>query len=92
MFHTELREVFSVMNYRRDKRRLYEILLQELSYRALDAETLKVLSIILNAPKLWSERDKYINKNENRVLVRGSAKASVRAFIREQQTRPVPLY
>ena len=66
MFHTELREVFSVMNFRRDKKRLFEILLQEPSYRALDAETLKVLSIILNAPKLWSEREKYINKNEKR--------------------------
>ena len=66
MFHTELREVFSVMNYRRDKKQLYEVLLQDPSYRALDAETLKVMSIILNAPKLWSEREKYINKNENR--------------------------
>lgn len=32
----------------------------------MDAETLKVMSIILNAPKLWSEREKYISKNENR--------------------------
>ncbi|MDE6640926.1 MAG: hypothetical protein K2K63_10400 [Acetatifactor sp.] len=45
---------------------MFEILLHEPSYRALDAETLKVLSIILNAPKLWSERVKYINKNENK--------------------------
>lgn len=66
MFHTELREVFSVMNYRRDKKRLYEILLQKPSYRALDAETPKILSIILNAPKLWNERVKYMNKNENK--------------------------
>ena len=66
MFHTELREVFAVMNYRRNKRRLYEVLLKEPSYRILSAETLKVMSIILNAPKLWSEREKYINKNENK--------------------------
>lgn len=65
MFHTELREVFSVMNYRRNKKRLYEILLQDPSYRALDAETLKVMSVILNAPGLWRERDRYINKNES---------------------------
>ena len=66
MFHTELREVFAVMNLRRNKRLLYEVLLQDSSYRTLDAETVKVISVILNAPRLWSERKKYINKNENK--------------------------
>lgn len=32
--------------------------------RILDAETLKVLSVILNVPKLWSKRKKYIAGNE----------------------------
>ena len=65
MFHTELREVFSVMNYRRNKRQLYELLLKEPFYRSLDAETLKIMSVILNAPGLWSRREKYITINEN---------------------------
>lgn len=65
MFHTELREVFSVMNYRRNKRQLYAVLLQDPCYRTLDAETLKVMSVILNAPGLWSKRDKYISKKES---------------------------
>ena len=32
--------------------------------RILDAETLKVLSVILNVSKLWSKRKKYIARNE----------------------------
>ncbi|MDE6642109.1 MAG: hypothetical protein K2K63_16480 [Acetatifactor sp.] len=66
MFQTELREVFAVMNLRRNKRQLYEVLLREPSYQTLDAETVKVLSVILNAPRLWSERKRYINRNENK--------------------------
>ncbi len=66
MFHTELREVFAVMGCRRDKRQLYEIFLRDPAYRSLDEDTLKVMSVILNAPKLWSEREKYINRKEDR--------------------------
>ena len=66
MFQTELREVFAVMNLRRNKRQLYEVLLRDPSYRTLDAETVKEMSVILNAPRLWSERKRYINRNENK--------------------------
>lgn len=64
MFHTELREVFTVMNCRRNKKLLYDTLLRDPACRTLDAETLKVVSIILNAPKLWGRRDNYILKNQ----------------------------
>lgn len=64
MFHTELREVFTVMNCRRNKKLLYDTLLRDPACRTLDAEALKVVSVILNAPGLWSRRDKYILKNQ----------------------------
>lgn len=66
MFHTELREVFTVMHCRQNKRLLYDIFLQNPACRALDAETLKIMSIILNAPTLWNKRNKYILKNQTK--------------------------
>lgn len=31
----------------------------------MDADTLEAISVLLNAPKIWNNRKKYMNNNEN---------------------------
>ena len=64
MFHTELREVFTAMTYRRDKDMLYRTLFENPAYQSLDEDTIRVLSVTLNIPKLWDERDSFMHINE----------------------------
>jgi len=64
MFHTELREVFTAMTYRQDKKMLYRTLSENPAYQSLDEDTVKVLSITLNIPKLWDERESFMHINE----------------------------
>ena len=57
-FHTELREVFTALNCRKEKTKLFSTIHGNTAYQKLNRETIKVLSILLNTPKLWEERKK----------------------------------
>ena len=63
MFHTELREVFTAMTYRRDKDMLYHTLSENPAYQSLDEDTVRVLSVTLDIPKIWDERDSFMHIN-----------------------------
>lgn len=52
------------MTYRRDKDMLYHTLSENPAYQSLDEDTVKVLSVTLNMPKLWDERDSFMHINE----------------------------
>lgn len=65
-FHTELREVFTALAHRRDKRRLYAAMTESTSFRRLNEETLKVLSVLLNVPGLWEERNRFMSVSEEK--------------------------
>lgn len=64
MFHTELRELFTALRYRKDKKGLRKLLQEDEAYRHLEADTVKVMSVMLNAPKIWEDRENYMNRNE----------------------------
>lgn len=65
-FHTELREVFTVLAHRRDKKRLYAAMTESAFLRRLDKETLKVLSVLLDVPGLWEGRKRFMSVSEEK--------------------------
>jgi len=63
MFHTELKEVFTALKYRRDKAGMQKLLEENEAYRHLDRDSLRTLSVLLKRPDIWEERTKYMSKN-----------------------------
>lgn len=63
VFHTELRQVFELVKYRKDKKHLWKLIESHPAYQHMDADTLEVVSTLLNIPKLWENRIKYMKKN-----------------------------
>ncbi len=61
-FHTEIRQLFQAMKYRKNKKKLQELLTTDPQYQHMDVDTLEVLSVVLNAPELWKNRKLYLNK------------------------------
>ncbi len=64
-FHTELKEVFTVLSHRKNKEKLYSVMTRDAAFRKLSKEAVQVLSVLLNAPKLWEERKSFMNANQN---------------------------
>ena len=64
IFHTELREVFTAMNCRKNKEQLHHAMCKNPAFQRLDEATVKVLSVVLNLPALWNNRSNYINRNQ----------------------------
>lgn len=64
-FHTELREVFTAMNYRRDKKRLYTAMEENPAFQKLNEDTIRVLSVLLDAPRIWKEKEKFMHLNDD---------------------------
>lgn len=62
-FHTELRELFGAMKYRRDKKKLRELFTNDERYRHLSPDTAEALSVVLNIPGIWREQEKYRNRD-----------------------------
>ncbi len=65
-FHTEIKELFQLMKFRKDKKRLQQEMEGNPKYQRMDIESLEVLSVMLNAPKIWKERGKYMNTEHER--------------------------
>lgn len=65
-FHTELKEVFTALAYRKNKIELKKALSENATFRKLNAETVQLLSVLLNSPKLWNEREKYMNSDQDK--------------------------
>ncbi len=63
-FHTELREVFTALNCRKEKSKLFSTVNSDTAFQKLNHETVKVLSVLLNTPTLWTEREKFMNINQ----------------------------
>lgn len=64
LFNTELRTVFRTLKYRKDKRELKKLVEAEPEFRQLDRDTVEVMATLLKVPKIWEERGKYMNGNE----------------------------
>ena len=65
-FHTEIKELFRLMQFHKDKKGLQKELDKNPKYHEMDVETLEVLSVVLDAPRIWDERKKYTTRVEKR--------------------------
>ena len=57
MFHTQLQDVFRLM--RKDKEKMLQLLEESSKYRGLDEETLELLAVVVDEPRIWENRSKY---------------------------------
>lgn len=58
-FRTSLREVLEILPYRRDKKKLTELVNGREAYRSLDRETMEVISVMTNNRKLMEDAEAY---------------------------------
>ena len=54
-FRTSLREVLEVLPYRKDKRRMMELVNSREAYRSLDQETMEVITVMTNNTRLMED-------------------------------------
>ena len=66
MFRTEIRQLFQAMKYRKDKDGLRKLMTDNPDYRHMDVDTVEVMSVVLNAPVLWKDREKYMKIENDR--------------------------
>lgn len=67
VFHTSMRQVFELLPYRKDKQQLLTKLEENPEYKHLDRDSLELLSLLLNAPTIWENREKYIMNTDNHI-------------------------
>lgn len=63
-FHTEVGLLFQTLQYRRDRVGLKKLMEQDERYQHIDAETLETISVMLEKPSIWENREDYMGKNE----------------------------
>lgn len=59
IFKTEIKNVFKIMKFRKDKRKLVSEL-NKSEFQKVDLETLEVISVALDARQIWNKREKYM--------------------------------
>lgn len=64
MFHTEVGLLFQALQYRKDRAGLKKLMERDQRYQHIDAETLETISVMLEKPSIWKNREKYMGKNE----------------------------
>ncbi len=66
VFRTELRKVFELLQFRKNKKALLQKLKETKEYQHMDEESLEVLSELLKTPSIWKNRKEYLVKNEEK--------------------------
>ena len=66
MFHTEVRQLFCALQYRKDRAGLCRLLESDPAYRHLDRDTLEAMTVLLKMSKVWERRDRIMKKSEDR--------------------------
>ena len=66
MFHTEVRQLFCALQYRKDRAGLRRLLESDPVYRHLDRDTLEALAVLLKLPAVWERKDRIMNKKDDR--------------------------
>ncbi|MBQ6695818.1 MAG: Rpn family recombination-promoting nuclease/putative transposase [Lachnospiraceae bacterium] len=59
MFQSQLQDVFRLMQCRKDKEKMLQLLEESPKYRELDEETLELLAVVVDEPRIWEKRNKY---------------------------------
>ena len=62
VFHTELRKLFKLIKYKNERDTMRELLENDNDYDTISEDTLYTMSVILEKPHLWDERDKFLRK------------------------------
>lgn len=63
-FHTEVKLFFKALKYRKDRAGLKHLMQQDPGYRMVDTDTLEAMSVVLELPSIWRNREKYMSKNQ----------------------------
>ncbi len=63
-FHTEIKELFQLMKFLKDKKGLLREVNEKPQYQRMNMENYEVLSVLLDAPTIWENRNKF--KQEGR--------------------------
>ena len=66
MFHTEVKQLFCALQYRKDPTRLRRLLESDPAYRHLDRDTLEAMTVLLKMPSVWERKERIMKKNEGR--------------------------
>lgn len=64
VFQTEVGMLFHALQYRKDRTGLKKLMEQDERYRRIDVDTLETMSVMLELPSIWKNREKYMGKNE----------------------------
>ena len=56
--------LFQALQYRKNRAGLKALLQDNPEYQQLDADTLEVMSVMLELPSIWKQREKYVKRNE----------------------------
>jgi len=59
VFQTELQDVFNLMRYRKNKKKMLQLIEENPKYQSLDEETLELLTIVVDEPRIWEQRNRY---------------------------------
>lgn len=62
-FHTELKELFMMLQYRQDKKALWNLVQNNPLYREISQETAEVASVLMNVEKMWEKRERYLHRS-----------------------------
>ena len=66
VFHSEIKQLFQAIRYRQNKKMLKQFMTTDPAYQHMDADTLEVISVMLNAPEIWQNREKYMSVKNDR--------------------------
>lgn len=64
VFHTEVRQFFQALIYRKNKEKLEELIENSTEYQNLSEETFEVIVNFLGMPKLWKIREQFKSINQ----------------------------
>lgn len=63
-FQTEIKKVFHLMRFRKEKERLQQELKTNPDYENVDKETVEAISVMLDMPKIWEYRNDFVKNKE----------------------------
>lgn len=64
VFHTELRQFFQALVYRKNKEKLKELIENSVEYQNLSEETFEMIIKFLGMSELWKNRNNFMNHND----------------------------
>lgn len=67
VFRTELKELFMMLQYRRDKTALWNLVQNNPFYRDISQETAEAAAVLMNVEGMWEKRARYLHRYREEV-------------------------